>query len=471
MVNAYVGPALARYLESLRRPPREPGLSRRRPDHAVARRRRRRSRVDAAGGGRRPVRTRGRRRRRALLRAAARRGEPDHLRHGRHQHRRRAAPAAASRSSRARRPWASRRSRCRRSTSTPSAPAAARSRGWTRAGSCTSAPRARAPSPAPPATARAAPRATVTDANLVLGFLDPGNFLGGRIALDAAAARARRRAGGDAARHDALARGGRHRPGRQHQHGGRDQDRLGAPRRRPASVRAGGLRRRRGPARHRGRAAPRDPARRRAVRRRRALGVGHAGDRPPLRARALTRERGVTDDAGRPAPALRRARARGPQAPRPLRRSRSASVGRSTCATASRSSRSRWTSTASTSGPPDLMDQVAARFHRRHEELYAYSAPGQEVVVVNARVAVVGELPALPAGSGAAERRRPRRSPAGVSGWATGSSARLPDGRARGRPGDQGPGASSSRPRPRCWRARASGSTVTPHGWLDIRLG
>jgi N-methylhydantoinase A len=42
---------------------------------------------------------------------------------------------------------------------------------------------------------------------------------------------------------------------------------------------------------------------------------------------------------------------------------------------------------------PDLLDEVASRFHERHEALYAYSAPGQEVVVVNARVAVIGELP------------------------------------------------------------------------------
>ncbi len=45
---------------------------------------------------------------------------------------------------------------------------------------------------------------------------------------------------------------------------------------------------------------------------------------------------------------------------------------------------------------PDLMDQVVARFHARHEALYTYSAPGQEVVLVNARVAVIGRLPALP---------------------------------------------------------------------------
>jgi N-methylhydantoinase A len=46
---------------------------------------------------------------------------------------------------------------------------------------------------------------------------------------------------------------------------------------------------------------------------------------------------------------------------------------------------------------PDLMEQVVARFHARHEVLYTYSAPGQEVVLVNARLAVIGRLPALPA--------------------------------------------------------------------------
>jgi len=53
----------------------------------------------------------------------------------------------------------------------------------------------------------------------------------------------------------------------------------------------------------------------------------------------------------------------------------------------------------------DLLDEIVARFHRRHEELYAYSAPGQEVVVVNARVAVVGELPPLATGRGDPVRR------------------------------------------------------------------
>lgn len=45
---------------------------------------------------------------------------------------------------------------------------------------------------------------------------------------------------------------------------------------------------------------------------------------------------------------------------------------------------------------PDLITQIAERFHRRHEELYTYSQPGNEVVLVNARAAAIGKLPALP---------------------------------------------------------------------------
>ncbi|WP_407147677.1 hydantoinase/oxoprolinase family protein [Bradyrhizobium sp. ORS 86] len=40
----------------------------------------------------------------------------------------------------------------------------------------------------------------------------------------------------------------------------------------------------------------------------------------------------------------------------------------------------------------DLVAQIEDRFHRRHEELYTYASPGQEVVFVNARVAAVGKV-------------------------------------------------------------------------------
>jgi N-methylhydantoinase A len=47
-------------------------------------------------------------------------------------------------------------------------------------------------------------------------------------------------------------------------------------------------------------------------------------------------------------------------------------------------------------GAPDLIPQVVERFHRRHEALFTYSLRDQEVVIVNARASVVGELPELP---------------------------------------------------------------------------
>jgi hypothetical protein len=49
----------------------------------------------------------------------------------------------------------------------------------------------------------------------------------------------------------------------------------------------------------------------------------------------------------------------------------------------------------------DLVDRIENRFHCRHEELYTYASPGQEVVFVNARVAAVGAV--SPRGG----RRRP----------------------------------------------------------------
>lgn len=54
---------------------------------------------------------------------------------------------------------------------------------------------------------------------------------------------------------------------------------------------------------------------------------------------------------------------------------------------------------------PDLLERIAAAFHRRHEELYTYALPDRAPVLVNVRVALVGELaappeePARPAGA------------------------------------------------------------------------
>ena len=46
---------------------------------------------------------------------------------------------------------------------------------------------------------------------------------------------------------------------------------------------------------------------------------------------------------------------------------------------------------------PDPVAAIADAFHRRHEALYTYSLRDQEPVLVNARLAVVGRLPATPA--------------------------------------------------------------------------
>jgi len=45
---------------------------------------------------------------------------------------------------------------------------------------------------------------------------------------------------------------------------------------------------------------------------------------------------------------------------------------------------------------PNLLQEMADAFHCRHEDLYTYSLRDQEAVLVNARVAAIGVLPALP---------------------------------------------------------------------------
>jgi len=119
----------------------------------------------------------------------------------------------------------------------------------------------------------------------------------------------------------------------------------------------------------------------------------------------------------------------------------------------------------------DLMDRVADRFHRRHEELYAYSAAGQEVVIVNARVAVVGALPVLPAGAGAAERgsaTAAARRRVWLGDWVEVPVHRM-DALAVGQE-FKGPAIFESATTTVLVR-EGERVAVTPHGWLDIRLG
>jgi len=119
----------------------------------------------------------------------------------------------------------------------------------------------------------------------------------------------------------------------------------------------------------------------------------------------------------------------------------------------------------------DLMDEIVARFHRRHEELYAYSAPGQEVVVVNARVAVVGELPPLAAGRGEAARREApaaARRRVWLGDWVEVPVFRLDELPA----GWETKGPALFESATTTVLARAGERVgVTTHGWLDLRLG
>jgi len=119
-----------------------------------------------------------------------------------------------------------------------------------------------------------------------------------------------------------------------------------------------------------------------------------------------------------------------------------------------------------------LLDQIAERFHKRHEELYAYSAPGQEVVVVNVRVAVVGELeftmetsasPPPPAAGMPSSRRRIY-----LGEWVDVPVYQL-DALA---PGDtmRGPALFES-PTTTVLIRDGEDVHVTQHGWLDIALG
>jgi N-methylhydantoinase A len=61
---------------------------------------------------------------------------------------------------------------------------------------------------------------------------------------------------------------------------------------------------------------------------------------------------------------------------------------------------------------PRLIEEIEERFHRRHEELYTYASPEQEVVFVNARVAAIGAV-SVPEQHGRAATSAPRAAPRG----------------------------------------------------------
>lgn len=118
----------------------------------------------------------------------------------------------------------------------------------------------------------------------------------------------------------------------------------------------------------------------------------------------------------------------------------------------------------------DFIDEVVARFHKRHHELYAYDAPGQDVVIVNARTTIVGKLPELraePLASSANGRLESRTRRIYVDGWIEVPVHRMED----VAQGDRvsGPALFESATTTVLLRSGDS-AVVNEHGWLDIRL-
>jgi N-methylhydantoinase A len=119
----------------------------------------------------------------------------------------------------------------------------------------------------------------------------------------------------------------------------------------------------------------------------------------------------------------------------------------------------------------DPMKEIVERFHRRHEALYTYSLRDQEAVLVNARVAAVGVLPALPEEPALASR--PPAGPRSRRRVYLGAWHDVPvhdlDGLAPGQV-VEGPAVLEAATTTVLLRADDR-AVVTPLGWVDIALG
>ena len=118
----------------------------------------------------------------------------------------------------------------------------------------------------------------------------------------------------------------------------------------------------------------------------------------------------------------------------------------------------------------NVIDRITEIFHKRHEELYTYSSPEQEVVLVNARVSVIGLMtaipsePAVPAQSGVKAKGYRR---AYVDGWADIPVYDMDDLGADHR--IDGPAIAESRTTTILLK-QGDSATVTDTGWLDISV-
>ncbi len=199
--------------------------------------------------------------------------------------------------------------------------------------------------PGPACYGRGGEEATITDANVALGRLDPGYFLGGRLPLDASLAEAALDRLGDAlgprSRRGGLGDAARH----QREHGERDPHRHRRAGHRPPRARAGRVRRRRADARrgdrrrdgHAARARAAEPGRLLGVRHPRRAAAGRRGaQRLPRRTSAPRRRRSAASSTR-----SRRARARRSR-PRAARARSRRCGARSRCATRARTTSRRW---------------------------------------------------------------------------------------------------------------------------------
>ena len=250
--------------------------------------------------------------------------------------------------------------------------------------------------PGPACYGRGGTAATVTDANLVLGYLDPGNFLGGQARLDAPAAlRALDALAGRLGVDRVAAAGGVHAVVNTRMAEGIRlvSVRRGVDPRRFALLAFGGA-----AGLHATDVARQLDMRRVIVPRVAAVLSAWGMLATDLRYEVVRTHIGDVKRVG--APALRRVfagmeadgrRRLGPAFAGRVRVERAADM---------RYGEQVFEVTVPLDGvdlaAADLMAQVIDRFHRRHEELYTYSLRDQEPVLVNARLAVVGELPALP---------------------------------------------------------------------------
>ena len=291
-------------------------------------------------------------------------------------------------------------------------------------------PRSAGAQPGPACYGRGGEEATVTDANLLLGRLDPGYFLGGRMSLDLDLARAAIEglAGeldmeplelaasiveianenmANAIKMVSLERG---------------HD--------PAPLHAARVRRRRSAARGRGRPLARrsraciDPALPRRVLGRRAA------TRRPARRQGL--DEGVPLDrrrCQRSAVAVRRITERAVAELRQEGFERRAAdrAARSTCAISARTTSTR-SSCPTERSPSEALADAFARFAAMHEERYGYAIEGETIELVSFKVTAIGARPPVRLVDTPPEHVREPAPPRGLLPWSgvRGRRARTP---------------------------------------------